>query len=361
MPVARTRVTRQPFGATREGQPVEAFTFSNARGFEVRVITYGGIIVSLRAPDRVGRLDDIVLGFDTLDGYLGDSPYFGAIVGRYGNRIAGGCFTLDGTTYQLATNDGAHHLHGGARGFDKVVWKAEPFDGPGGAGVVLTHTSPDGDQGYPGTLIARVTYALTDRDELVVDYHATTDRPTHVNLTQHTYFNLAGAGAREVLDHELAINASRYTPVDVTLIPTGELAPVDDTPFDFREPRPLGARIDRADEQLWNGRGYDHNFVLDRDGSALTLAARVREPDTGRVLDVYTTEPGLQLYSGNFLGQAGAGVRGKAGRTYGARYGFSLETQHFPDSPNKAHFPTTVLRPGAEYRSRTVFAFGARS
>jgi aldose 1-epimerase len=358
VPVGRAPVARAPFGTTRDGQAVEVFTLTNAHDVEVRAITYGGIVVSLRTPDRDGRLDDIVLGFDTLDGYERDSPYFGAIVGRYGNRIAHGRFRIDGTTYQLSTNDGKHHLHGGLRGFDKVVWGAETFDGPRGAGVVFTHSSGDGDQGYPGSLAARVTYALTDRDELVVDFRATTDRPTHVNLTQHSYFNLAGGGRRDVLDHELTINASRYTPVDVTLIPTGELAPVAGTPFDFRTPTALGARIGDSDEQLGNGRGYDHNFVLDRDGSALVHAARVRERGSGRLLDVHTTEPGLQLYSGNFLGQVGAGIRGKSGRLYGARYGFCLETQHFPDSPNKPHFPSTLLRPGDEYRTRTVFKFG---
>jgi aldose 1-epimerase len=355
----RRGVAREPFGATRDGQPVDAFNFANVRGLAIRVITYGGIIVSLRTPDRAGRLGDIVLGFDTLDGYLSDSPYFGAIVGRYANRIAAGRFTLDGTTYQLATNDGKHHLHGGVRGFDKVVWRAAPLDGPHGTGVVLTHTSLDGDEGYPGTITARVTYILTDHDELVVHYYAATDRPTHVNLSQHTYFNLAGAGTRDVLDHELTIKALHYTPVDGTLIPTGELAPVDGTPFDFRRPTSLGARIDQANEQLRNGRGYDHNYVLDRDGAGLTYAARVREPSTGRVVEVYTTEPGLQLYSGNLLGQDDGGFRGKSGRMYGARCGFTLETQHFPDSPNQPHFPSTVLRPGGEYRSHTVFAFGA--
>jgi aldose 1-epimerase len=357
VPVRRGRIACEPFGVTRDGRPVEAFAFGNARGLEIRVITYGGIIVSLRTPDRAGRFDDVVLGFDSLDGYLDDSPYIGAIIGRYGNRIAAGRFTLDGTTYQLTTNDGTHHLHGGRRGFDKVVWDAEPFDHGQGAGVILRHTSPDGDEGYPGTLTARVTYTLTDRDELVVDYHATTDRPTHVSLTQHTYFNLAGSGVRDVLDHELTIDASHYTPVDATLIPTGAIAPVDGTPFDFRAPAALGARIDAAHEQLRNGRGYDHNFVLDRRGPGLAHAARVNDPGTGRALDVHTTEPGVQLYSGNFLGQLGAGIRGKSGRVYGTRYGFTLETQHFPDSPNKPHFPPTVLRPLEEYRSRTVFAF----
>jgi len=358
VPVGRARVAREAFGATPDGHAVDAFTLTNVQGLEIRVITYGGIIVSLRTPDRAGRFDDIVLGFDSLDGYLEDSQYFGAIVGRYGNRIAEGRFTLDGVAYQLTTNDGKHHLHGGLRGFDKVVWRGEPFDGRGGAGVAFTHTSSDGDEGYPGTMRARVTYALTNANELIVDYYATTDRPTHVNLTQHAYFNLVGDGARDALDHELTIYASRYTPVDVTLIPTGELAPVEGTPFDFRDATPIGARIDQPHEQLRNGRGYDHNFVLDRnaDGS-IALAARVTEPNSGRTLYVSTTEPGLQFYSGNFLGQVGAGIRGKSGRTYGARFGLCLETQHFPDSPNNPSFPPTVLRPGQEYRSRTVFAF----
>ncbi len=359
MSVGRSGVARAPFGATQSGRSVEAYTLTNASGLEARVITYGGIIVALRTPDRAGRLDDVVLGFDTLDQYEKDSPYFGAIVGRYGNRIGSGRFTLDGMTYRLATNDGANHLHGGVRGFDKVVWDVKAFDGPQGVGVVLTYTSPDDEEGYPGALDTRVTYALTDRDELVVDYFATTDRATHVNLTQHSYFNLAGAGARDVLDHEVTLNAAQYTPVDVALIPTGEIAPVQGTPLDFRSPTALGARIGEAHEQIHYGRGYDHNFVLDRNGAGLVHAARVADPDTGRVLDVHTTEPGVQFYSGNFLGETGS-VVGKSGRVYGARYGFSLETQHFPDSPNKPHFPSTVLRPSEEYRSRTVFAFSAR-
>ena len=341
------------------GDPVDAFTLKNAHGLEARVITYGGIVVSLRTPDRAGRLDDIVLGFDSLDGYLNDSPYFGAIVGRYGNRIANARFTLDGATYDLAANDGVNHLHGGRRGFDKVVWKAAVLFGSDRTGVVLTYTSPDGDEGYPGALEARVTYELTDANQLIVEYEATTTRATHVNLTQHSYFNLTGGAPRDVLDHELTLYASRYTPVDVSLIPTGELAAVEGTPFDFRDASAIGARIDHPHEQLRNGRGYDHNYVLDRnDDGSLALAARVTDPSSGRTLRVWTTEPGVQFYSGNFLGQVGAGIRGKAGRIYGARYGFCLETQHFPDSPNEPRFPSTVLRPGEEYRSRTVFAFG---
>jgi aldose 1-epimerase len=349
-------VSRSPFGTTPQGDSVHVFTLTNAGGLEVRAITYGGIIVSLRTPDREGGFADIVLGYDALDGYLTDSPYFGAIVGRYGNRIAGGRFTLDGETYALATNDGPNHLHGGVRGFDKVVWQAEPFENDDGVGVVFTHASPDGDEGYPGTLSTQVTYTLTDADELVVDYLATTDKATPVNLTQHSYFNLVGDARGDVLDHELTIGALHYTPVDETLIPTGVIAPVAGTPFDFTVPTALGARIDGEHEQLRNGGGYDHNFVLDRgEEPGMVRAARVVEPTTGRVLEVYTTEPGLQFYSGNFLDGT---ITGKSGRVYEHRYGFCLETQHFPDSPNQPGFPSSTLRPGEEYSSRTVFVFG---
>jgi aldose 1-epimerase len=339
-----------------DGQTVELFTLTNTRGVEVRAITYGGIIVSLKTPDRTGRPDDIVLGYDSLGGYLENPPYFGAIIGRFGNRIARGRFTLDGTTYQLATNNGPNHLHGGNRGFDKVVWAAEPFQSDRGVGVVFRYTSPHGEEGYPGTLRAHVTYTLTDEDELIVDYRATTDKATPVNLTQHTYWNLAGDGHRDVLGHELMINSDSFTPVDSTLIPTGMIAPVAGTPFDFRAPVAIGARIDRDDEQLRYGKGYDHNFVLDRHGSAgLVHAARVTEPTTGRSLDVFTTEPGVQFYSGNFLDGS---ITGKGGHVYYRRFGLALETQHYPDSPNHSNFPSTILQPGEEYRSRTVFAFG---
>lgn len=358
MPAAK--LTRAPFGRTPDGQAVEVFTL-NASGLEVRAVTYGGIILSLATPDREGRLADIVLGYDSLEGYVRASPYFGAIVGRYANRIARGRFTLDGTSYRLATNNGPHHLHGGTRGFDKMVWGAEPVEHAGGVGVAFTHTSPAGDEGYPGTLSARVTYTLTDRHELIVDYHATTDQATPVNLTQHSYFNLAGQGAgrRDVLDHELTIFADRFTPVDATLIPTGALAPVEGTPFDFRTETPIGARIAGDDPQLRHGGGYDHNFVLNGPPSGapggLAHAARVREPTSGRTLDVFTTEPGLQFYSGNFLDGS---ITGKGGSVYGRRAGFCLETQHFPDSPNQRAFPSAILRPGTAYRSRTTFVFG---
>ncbi|MCL4812218.1 MAG: galactose mutarotase [Vicinamibacteraceae bacterium] len=355
-PAASARVTRAAFGTMPDGTAVEVFTLTNANGVEVRAIEYGGIITVLRVPDRDGRLDDVVLGYDTLEAYLqNNSPFFGAIIGRYGNRIAKGRFVLDGTSHQLATNDGPNHLHGGVKGFDKVVWEGEPFERDGRAGVAFTRTSPDGEEGYPGALSSRITYTLTGSNELIVDYHATTTAPTIVNLTQHSYFNLAGQGARDILDHQLEIRADRYTPVDATLIPTGELAAVQDTPFDFRTATAIGARIGSDHEQIARGRGYDHNFVLTRGGGGLSVAARVVEPTTGRTLEVATTEPGLQFYSGNFLDGT---ITGKAGRVYQRRFGFCLETQHYPDSPNQPSFPSTVLRPGEEYRSQTVFTFG---
>jgi aldose 1-epimerase len=350
-------VTRAPFGRTSDGEAVESFTLTNAHGIELRAITYGGVIVSLRVPDRDGRLDDVVLGYDDLDGYLAKPSYFGALIGRYGNRIAGGRFVLDGRTYPLATNNGPNHLHGGVRGFDKRIWKAEAFERPGAAGLVFTRTSPDGEEGYPGNLDVRVTYTLTDRNEVIFEYFATTDKPTVVNLTQHSYFNLAGDGKRDVLGHELTIDADRFTPVDKTLIPTGVLAPVAGTPLDFRQPSAIGARIGADDEQLRNGGGYDHNYVLNRRGEGLARAVRVFEPTTGRTMEVATTEPGLQFYSGNFLDGS---ITGKGGHLYKRRYGFCLETQHFPDSPNHPGFPSTVLRPGREYRSQTVLTFGSR-
>ena len=358
------RVTRAPFGTIPGGTAVELFTFSNAAGLEVRAMTYGAIIVSLRTPDRRGQLDDVVLGYDTAAEYVtSKTTYFGAVVGRYANRIAKGRFTLDGRTYPLATNDGPNHLHGGKKGFDTAIWRGEPFQDDRGVGVAFTYLSPDGEEGYPGTLTTRVTYILTDTNELIFDFHAITDAPTIVNLAQHSYFNLAGHGARDVLDHELQLFADRYTPVDETLIPTGELATVDGTPFDFRRPTMIGARIGEAHVQLRRGRGYDHNWVLTRSGPSTSLrasgglqpAAKVIERSTGRTMEIATTEPGVQFYSGNFLD---GGTVGKQGRAYRHRYGFCLETQHYPDSPNKPQFPSTALRPGQEYRSRTVLTFG---
>jgi aldose 1-epimerase len=346
-------VMREPFGTTPDGTQVDVYTLRNTAGVEVRAITYGAIITSLRTADRRGVTGDIVLGFDTLDGYLKGHPYFGAIVGRYGNRIGGARFSLEGASYTLAANNGPNHLHGGIMGFDKFVWTAQPVSWRNA--VVFSRTSADGEEGYPGSLAVQVTYELTDRNELIVDYVATTDKPTPVNLTQHSYFNLSGDGASDILGHSLLINADRYTPVDATLIPTGELAPVEGTPFDFRIPMPIGARIDTPHPQIANGQGYDHNWVLNRTGDGLQLAARVVEPTSGRSLEVSTTEPGMQFYAGNFLDGT---ITGKGGRKYPRRSGFCLETQHFPDSPNKPAFPSTILRPGSEYRSRTVFRFG---
>ncbi|HEX6559040.1 MAG TPA: aldose epimerase family protein [Longimicrobiales bacterium] len=348
-------VQKMSFGTTADGRAIDSYTLRNAHGIEMRVTNYGGVITSLKTPDRSGRLDDIVLGFDSLAPYLAGTPYFGAIIGRYGNRIANGTFQLDGQTYTLAKNNGPNHLHGGVRGFDKVVWTAEPFERAAERGLIFRYTSPDGEEGYPGTLNATVTYTLNDNDQLVVEYHATTDKATPVNLTQHSYFNLAGAGNGDILKHELMIAASRFTPVDSTLIPTGQIVSVEGTPFDFRSPTAIGARINNADPQLKNGGGYDHNFVLDRKGRDLELAARVTEPTTGRTLEIRTTEPGIQFYSGNFLDGT---IKGKAGKVYPYRGGFCLETQHYPDSPNQPSFPSTILHPGEEYRTRTVFTFG---
>jgi galactose mutarotase-like enzyme len=348
-------VTRTAFGRLPDGRTVDLFTLTNAHGIEIRAMTYGGIITVIRTPDRAGHLDDVVLGFDSLSGYLKDSPYFGAIVGRYANRIANGHFTLDGATYTLAKNNGPNTLHGGIRGFDKVLWTGEPFQSDSGVGVRLRYTSKNGEEGFPGTLVTQVTYTLTPRDELVVDYEATTDKATLVNLSQHTYWNLHG-GAGDILDHVLMLNAAGFTPVDSTLIPTGEIAPVAGTPFDFRTATRIGERIAQENTQLRFGRGYDHNWVLERGGSAgLARAARLVDPGTGRTLDISTTEPGVQFYSGNFLDGT---IKGKGGRVYAHRTALCLETQHFPDSPNHPNFPSTILRPGATYRSRTVFTFG---
>jgi len=348
-------VTTAPFGALPSGDAVHLYTLTNIHGTEVRVMDYGGIIVSLRTRDRTGVLGDIVLGFDSLSGYLKSSPYFGALVGRYANRIAHGRFSLDGAGYTLAVNNGPNALHGGLVGFDKVIWRGETRQDSSGVGLVLRYTSKDGEEGYPGTLNVQATYTLTDRDELSIEYLATTDKATPVNLTQHSYFNLAGEGSGDVLGHVVTIHADRFVPVDSTLIPTGSLAPVDGTPFDLRQGSALGAHIGDPDPQLKNAGGYDHTFVLNRAGPGLVPAAHVTEPGSGRTLDVATTEPGIQLYTGNFLDGT---LSGKHGHTYGRRNGFCLETQHFPDSPNQPGFPSTILRPGTEYRSRTVYAFG---
>jgi aldose 1-epimerase len=341
-----------------DGAQVGIYTLTNGRGMEVRVINYGAIVQSIRVPDRNGRMADVVNGHDTLEGYRTRSRFFGAVVGRYGNRIAKGRFTLDGREYVLAVNNGPNHLHGGVTGFDKRVWTVDQATT---SRIDLSLISADGDEGYPGTLRVRVTYEVSEANELRVTYTATTDKPTPVNLTQHSYFNLAGHDAGDIAGHVLWIHAPFYTPVDAAQIPTGVMAPVAGTPFDFRKPTPIGARIDDADEQLKIGGGYDHNFVLDAfvTGSTakMPVVASVFEPTTGRTLEVSTTEPGIQFYSGNKLDGS---ITGKGGAAYGRRSGFCLETQHFPDSPNHANFPTTVLRPGRAMESVTMFRFGAR-
>ena len=349
--------TAEPFGEI-DGRPVARWTLRNANGIEVAILTLGGIVQSLVAPDRAGKLANVVLGFPDLDGYATNEPYFGCIAGRSANRIAHGRFVLDGQEYRLARNNGGHHLHGGERGFDKHVWDAAPLPTADGPGLRLSRTSPAGEEGYPGTLAVEVTYTLNAANALTIAYRATTDAPTPVNLTNHSYFNLAGEGAGSIEAHELTLNASRYTPVDAGLIPTGELAPVAGTPFDFRTPHLIGARLREAHPQLLIGQGYDHNFVIDRpdaDDGSLALAARVHDPASGRTLTIETTEPGVQFYSGNFLT---ATLVGPSGRVYRQGDGFALETQHFPDSPNQPAFPSTILRPGQEYRSTTVYTFG---
>ena len=343
------------FGHLADGTPVTLFTLRNPLGTEVHLTTYGAAIVACRTRDRDGCLGDIALGFSDLDSYVDHSAYFGAVVGRYANRIADARFSIDGRTYMLAANDGPHHLHGGRRGFDKHVWNATAFEHEQRRGVTFVRVSPDMEEGYPGNLAVQVQYTLTDRDELVVDYAAHSDAPTPVNLTQHTYFNLAQETAVDVLDHRVQINASAYTPVTEGLIPTGDIVQVDGTPFDLRRATAIRAGIDQPHEQLRLARGYDHNFVLDRTGEGLVLAARLLEPTTGRTLEVSTTEPGLQFYTGNFLDGT---LRGRSGQPYRRRSGVCLETQHFPDSPNRPGFPSTIVRPGKTLITQTVFRFG---
>jgi aldose 1-epimerase len=352
-------VTREPFGVHPSAQPVHAIRLVNARGIAVQFLSYGGIIQSLQVPDTSGEHGDVVLGFDTLDEYLANPFYFGAIIGRYGNRIAHGKITLDGVEHSLTVNNGPHHLHGGATGLHQALWDVDTFERSGERGAVLQCRSDAGNDGYPGNLDVRVTYTLSDDDRFTIDYHATTDAPTLVNLTQHTYFNLSGRGDRDVLDHELEINASRYTPVDATLIPLGDHHEVAETPFDFRRAHALRRDIASDHEQIRIGSGYDHNFVLDKSApAALEPAARLHDPKSGRVLELSTTEPGLQMYAG---GTFTPGLTGKGGVQYPRFGGVALETQHFPDSPNQPSFPSTVLRPGEEYRSTTVWQFGVDS
>jgi aldose 1-epimerase len=353
----KASITREAWGSTAEGQ-VDRYTLTNGNGMRVRVITYGGIIQTIEVPDRRGRNANVALGFDNLDDYVARNPYFGCITGRYANRIAEGTFTLDNQPYRLPINNPPNSLHGGDVGFDKHIWDATPFRRNGEVGLVLTFTSPDGDQGYPGTLHSTVTYTLTRDNGIRMDYRATTDKATVVNLTNHSYFNLAGEGSGTIDDHTLFLNASRYTPVDPTLIPTGAIDPVAGTPMDFTRPTAIGARNRDNFEQLVIGRGYDHNWVLDRRDSSLRkleLAARATDPGSGRVLSVLTTEPGIQFYAGNFLDGT---LIGTSGRMYRMGDGFALETQHYPDSPNQPGFPSTVLRPGDVYQTTTVYQFG---
>jgi aldose 1-epimerase len=346
-----TNVKQEAFGKLPDGTPIEIYTLSNGKGMEARVMTLGATVVSLTAPDKAGKYADVVLGMDSVDGYVKGVPYFGAIVGRYGNRIGHAQFTLEGNTYHTPKNDGDNTLHGGIKGFDKRVWTAREA----GDSVEFTYVSKDGEEGFPGTLTSKVTYTVTPNNELKIEYLATTDKPTVVNLTNHSYFNLSGQGEGNILDHQVAINATRFTPVDKGLIPTGELKPVKGTPFDFNNPTAIGARIGENDEQLQFGKGYDHNWVIN--GSGMKNAAEVYDPKSGRLMQVLTEEPGLQFYTGNFLDGT---INGKGGKLYGHRGAFCMETQHYPDSPNKPSFPTTELKPGETYRTSTVYRFSAR-
>jgi len=349
------RVEKTSYGTTKDGQAVDLYTLTNAKGVVAKVMTFGALLTELHVPDRTGQMADVVLGFKTLQGYEGDHPYFGATIGRVANRIAKGKFRLGGQEYTLAANNGPNHLHGGLKGFDKRVWKAQTVSATGGVAVRFTYTSADMEEGYPGALTATVVYTLTNANELRLDYTATTDKPTIVNLTNHSYFNLAGDGQGSILDHELTIMADRYTPVDDTLIPTGAIASVRGTVMDFNRATPIGARIAEVPGPAPGG--YDHNYVLSHGGGVLAMSATVRDPKSGRLMDVLTTEPGVQLYTGNFLDGS---LTGKAGVAYQKHFGFCLETQHFPDSINQPAFPPVVLQPGRAFKSTTVYRFSAR-
>lgn len=353
-----TNIQVSDFGRTKSGQQVELYTLTNANGLVAKIATYGGTVTELWVPDRNGQLGDIVLGFDNIRDYEEKSSYFGSIIGRYGNRIGNAAFVLDGKAYSLNANDGNNHLHGGLVGFDKVVWDAKPFQTPDGVGLKLRYLSKDMQEGYPGNLDVTVVYTLTNANELRIDYTATTDKPTVCNLTNHSYFNLAGQGNGDILGHDLMLNASKYTPVGDTLIPTGEVLNVAGTPMDFTRPTKIGARINADMDQIRYGQGYDHNWVLNKQHNGeMTLAARVSEATSGRTMEIWTTEPAIQFYAGNFLDGT---VTGKDGKVYRHRYAFCLETQHFPDSPNKPQFPTTVLRPGQTYQTTTIHTFSAQ-
>ena len=357
MASAELKIEKAPFGEV-EGQPVDLYTLTNANGLVMTVTNYGGIVVSLTVPDKAGNLGDIVLGFSTVADYVKNSPYYGCIVGRYGNRIGKAKFSLDGQEYTLAANNGENSLHGGVKGFDKVIWAAKEVKTDNAVGVELKYLSKDMEEGFPGNLDATVTYWLTNDNEFKIEYAAMTDKPTVVNLTHHSYFNLAGEGSGDILGHELTINADTYTPVDQGLIPTGKLEPVEGTPMDFRTATAVGTRIDADFEQLKFGKGYDHNWVLNRKSAGdMELAATVFEPKSGRVMEVLTTEPGLQFYAGNFLDDSRTG---KSGNVNGFRTGLCLETQHYPDSPNKPDFPTVVLKPGETYKTSTIYKFSTK-
>jgi aldose 1-epimerase len=350
----KTEVKKQVYGTMPDGTAVDLYTLTNSKGMQAGIITYGGAVVQLMAPDRAGKAGDVVIAMDDLAGMRKQDAFFGALIGRYGNRIGHAQFTLDGQTYKLPANNGENTLHGGPEGFDKKVWRAEAGASPEGQTLTLTYLSKDGEMGFPGNLNAKVVYTLTNNSELKIDYTATTDKPTVANLTNHTYFNLAGQG--DILGHEVTINADRFTPVDSGLIPTGELKSVKGTPFDFTTATPIGARIGQDDTQLKAGNGYDHNWALNKSDASLTKAAEVHDPKSGRLMEVWTTEPGLQFYTGNFLNGS---LQGK-GRTFAQRNAFCMETQHYPDSPNKPDFPSTTLRPGQTYHTTTVYRFSAR-
>lgn len=355
---AQAGVTKNSFGKTPAGEDVDIYTLRNNKGVEAQITNYGGIVVSLKAPDRNGAMGDVVLGFSDFEQYLKNDPYFGAIIGRYGNRIAKGRFKLGGTEYKLAVNNGENHLHGGIKGFDKVVWTARELNTRSGPAVVLTYLSKDGEEGYPGNLRVRVTYTLTHQNDLRIDYSATTDKTTVLNLTHHSYFNLLGEGNGDILNHRVQIKADRFLPTDAGSIPTGELRRVVGTPFDFLNFMPIGKRINLDYEQLKLGNGYDHTWVINGRPGVLRFAAAAYEPFSGRLLEVWTTEPGVQFYTGNFLDGT---LSGKAGKPYPRRSGFCFETQHYPDSPNQPAFPTTTLRRGATYRSTTIYKFRNRA
>jgi aldose 1-epimerase len=353
----RGTIKKESFGKTTGGEQIDLYMLSNKKGMEVSITNFGATVVTLKVPDRAGKAADIVLGYDTLDGYEKGTSYFGATVGRYGNRIAGGKFSIDGKTYTLPKNNGENTLHGGIVGFNKKVWKAREIASKGGESLEMTYLSADGEEGFPGNLSTKVVFTLpTDSNELKIDYAATTDKDTVLNLTNHSYFNLAGEGNGDILDHVMMLHAKQFTPVDKGLIPTGELRNVAGTPMDFNTATAIGKRINESDEQLVFGKGYDHNWVLTRPGNGLSIAAEAYDPKSGRRLEVLTTEPGVQFYSGNFLD----GAKGKGSKPYPQRAAFCLETQHFPDSPNHPNFPSTLLKPKAVFHSQTVFRFSAK-